>query len=227
MDLKGVLFDFGDTLAYVDRERNNQYRKEVMLVLRKNGYEGSSEKLDEIFDETYWLSSRGDFQSVEEFWESFLRRLGVKGTLSADKLEKVRKTYQNSLFKLYDGVFDVLSHLKRLYKLALVSNCAIGTFDMISHMGLVSFFESIVLSYEIRIRKPDRRVHLEALRHLSLEPCECIFVADEISDLEGAREVGLKTLLVKQGTSTMREAKDVNFKPDYECDRIQEIKNLL
>ena len=47
------------------------------------------------------------------------------------------------------------------------------------------------------------------------------------SDLEGAREVGLKTILVRQGEHTTHNAKDPNFKPEFQCNKISEILNFL
>ena len=56
---------------------------------------------------------------------------------------------------------------------------------------------------------------------------ECMFVADEISDLEGAKKLGMRTLLVRQGSNTLCEAEDPGFKPDFECERISEITKFL
>ena len=87
--------------------------------------------------------------------------------------------------------------------------------------------ESIVLSYETGSLKPERQIYAEALERLGVEPEECVFVSDEISDLEGANEVGLKTLLVLQGQCTHHNVKDSNFRPDFECNYISEITKFL
>jgi FMN phosphatase YigB (HAD superfamily) len=70
-------------------------------------------------------------------------------------------------------------------------------------------------------------MYLEALGCLGLEAYDCVFVADEISDLEGAREIGLRTMLVRQGPDTFHEARDVNFEPDFQINRISEITDFL
>lgn len=102
-----------------------------------------------------------------------------------------------------------------------------STRDEINNLGLTKFFEHMSLSYEVGVRKPDERIYLDTLKALNLEGHECIFIADEISDLEGARPLKMKTLLVRQGSSTHDEAKDPNFKPDLECRRISEITRFL
>jgi len=98
---------------------------------------------------------------------------------------------------------------------------------VIEALGLNRFFESVILSYEVGAKKPETRIYLTALRTLKLKPEECIFVADEISDLEGARKIGLKTILVRQGPHTQHENKDPTFKPDYECSNIRELLKFL
>jgi FMN phosphatase YigB (HAD superfamily) len=101
------------------------------------------------------------------------------------------------------------------------------TREEINNLGLTKFFEHMSLSYEVGVRKPDKRIYLDALNALAAKGHECIFVADEISDLEGATPLKMKTLLVRQGSSTHSEAKDPNFKPDAECRRISEITRFL
>jgi putative hydrolase of the HAD superfamily len=94
-------------------------------------------------------------------------------------------------------------------------------------LNLNRYFSNIILSYKIGARKPGRLIYTQALEVARLKPEECMFIADEISDLEGAREIGIKTLLVRQGKSTLSEARNPDFKPDLECSRISEVPGVL
>lgn len=228
LDLKGILIDFGDTLAHRREESETRYEEELLSVVKRYGYQKNLDNLASSLSSTYRNSTKGELKNFQEFWELLLESLEIpKKSALIEELEETRNHHLNTIFKLYEGAALVLSALRRKYKLALVSNCAIGTFDVIKALGLVSIFDCTILSYEVKVRKPNRRMYLEALQRLKLKPDECIFVADEISDLEGAREVGLKTLLVRQGSLTTHEAKDPNFKPDFQCDRISEIMRFL
>jgi putative hydrolase of the HAD superfamily len=102
-----------------------------------------------------------------------------------------------------------------------------GMRDAINALNLTKFFENLILSYEVGVRKPEEKIYLAALKAVSLKASECIFVADEISDLEGARNVGMSSMLVRQGSSTLSEAKNPSFKPDFECNHISEITQFL
>jgi len=228
LNLKGILIDFGDTVGYIDHDENRRYEKALLSIVRRYGYRKSLSKLSSSLSHAYWNSTKGEIRDFRKFWEILLKDFGVpKSPAVIMSLEKVRNHHYSAIFKLYEGTISVLQVLREKYGLALVSNCAVGLSDVLKALGLESFFECIILSYEIGVRKPDRRIYLKALQELELEPNECIFVADEISDLEGARQVGLKTLLVRQGSHTTHEAKDLNFKPDFECNSISEITRFL
>ena len=228
MPVKGIMVDFGDTIAYVDPKKYERYIKGLCSILRRHGYKGKLDDLTLLLDGLYHRSSQGEMKSFREFWNSLLKDLRMPKTPRVlSDLDDYRKHNYTGLFKLYEGVISVLSRLREKYKLALVSNCAAGLSGIIRELGIADFFDSIVLSYQIGVRKPDKRIYLAALRGLKLEPFECIFVADEISDLEGAREIGLKTLLVRQGEYITHEAKNPDFEPDLQCDFIANITQLL
>jgi HAD superfamily hydrolase (TIGR01549 family) len=229
LKLEGVLIDFGDTLAYIDEEENQKYREAILSTMREHGYEGDFKRLSHVFDDLIRNSMKGEFKNLLEFWQQLLHNLRIseRSAMLVEDLENIRSRYSTKLFKLYDKALHVLEVLQSKYKLALVSNCAIGTSDVIEDLKLLEYFDCISLSYEVGVRKPDSQIYLDALDCLGLEPYVCVFVADEISDLEGACDLGLKTLLVRQGSYTAYEARNPDFKPDFECDRISEICSFL
>jgi putative hydrolase of the HAD superfamily len=225
---KGVLVDFGGTLAFLDEMKNQQYDTALLSVLRKYGYTGPLEDLSSVLANIYLNSTTGELKTLQEFWSLMLRKLGMPEDpkLLVD-LQEVSDNYATKMWKLYDGVLATLATLKEKYKLALVSNCAVGADKLIHSLGLDNFFRCNILSYQVGVRKPNKRMYCEALRCLKLEAKECVFVADEISDLEGAREIGLATILVRQGSSMFQEAKDVNFKPDFQISQIADVTKIL
>jgi HAD superfamily hydrolase (TIGR01549 family) len=228
LSLKGVLIDFGDTLACFDEENNRKYLEGLLSILKRYGYLKNVDDLDLFLGELYYRSSKGEVKTFNDFWKLLLKKIRV---LAEPKLLKELDLFRShnyaTIFKLYVGVIPALSDLGRKYRLALVSNCSVGLSDVLRALGIARYFDGIILSYEIGVRKPDKRIYLDALRSVKLRAYECIFVSDEISDLEGAKDVGLRTLLVRQGSHTTYEARNPNFKPDLECDHVSEITRLL
>jgi putative hydrolase of the HAD superfamily len=228
LTLKGILIDFGGTLAFHDDVKSREYEAVLVSVLKKYGYERRLKDVSSVLDSIYMNSTKGELKTLQEFWSLMLRKLRIPERPELlDDLQEVRNSHEATLYKLYGGVLETLAILKEKYKLALVSNCAVGADRLIRSLGLGDFFRCIILSYQVGVRKPDRRMYLEALKCLRLEAQECVFVADEISDLEGAREIGLVTILVRQGSSTFQDAKDMNFKPDFQINQITEVTEIL
>jgi len=233
LNLRGVLIDFGYTLAFLNEENVRRYREELVSILMKYGYNKALDDLVLILDNTYRSTTKGEVKDIYEFWKVLLQNLGIpERPILIQELTELRKLHVPTRFNLYDKVNLVLSTLKKKYKLALVSNCFVGLSDVLEALNLTHFFDCIILSYEIGAKKPDKRIYLEALQRLKLRPEECTFVSDAISDLEGAREVGLKTILIRQGKypfSFVRggKAKDPNFKPDFQCKHVSQIMEYL
>jgi HAD superfamily hydrolase (TIGR01509 family) len=225
---KGVLIDFGGTLAYLDEVEFREYEEALVVALKKYGYERCLKDVASVLAGIYLKSSKGELKTPREFWNLMLVKLDISEQSGlTDILQSVRNNHETMMWKLYDEVPATLSILQKKCKLALVSNCAVGTEKVIRSLGLADFFDCITLSYQVGVRKPDKCIYLEALRCLGFEANECVFVADEISDLEGARGVGLKTILVLQGHNTFQEAKDLNFRPDFQITQISEVTKIL
>lgn len=228
LTLKGVLIDFGNTLAYLDEAENRRFETVLVSTLSEYGHFRQLEDLDSVLADIYVSSTKGELKSLQEFWGLVLKKLGVpENSELIDDMENVRIGHVAAVWKLYDRVPSTLLYLQKKYKLALVSNCAVGTEKIIDALGLSGFFGCIILSYQVGARKPDKHIYLEALKCLELQAHECVFVADEISDLEGARDVGLKTMLARQGSDTFKEAKDFNFKPDFECSHVADLTDFF
>ena len=225
---RGVLIDFGETLAYVDEVAFREYEKALAVALKKCGYKRRLRDVDCALASVYMESSKGELRTPAEFWNLMLANLKIPEQSELPEiLQAIRNNHEITMWKLYDNVPATLSTLHKKYKMALVSNCAVGTDKLINSLGLAGFFDCMILSFQIGVRKPDKSMYLEALRCLRLEANECVFIADEISDLEGAREMELKTVLVRQGSNTFQDAKDMNFKPDFQIDYISEVTKIL
>lgn len=228
INVKAILLDFGGTLAYSHQPTWNKCQKNLLSTLKNHDHSITLDQLRLALDKLYRGNTQGEFKDYTQYWTTFAKQQNMSPQANLFKdFEAVRKHAISKLYRLYNRVIPTLSELHEKYRLALVSNCSMGTREEINNLGLAKFFEHMSLSYEVGVRKPDKRIYLDALNTLARKGHECIFVADEISDLEGARPLKMKTLLVRQGSSTYSEAKDPDFKPDAECKRISEITGFL
>ena len=97
----------------------------------------------------------------------------------------------------YPQTQEILAQLKSQYFLAVVSDAQTAyAIPELHRAGLVEFFNPIVISGDYGYRKPDPRLFRTALDKLAVGPEEAIFIGnDPFRDIEGARQVGMKTIL--------------------------------
>ena len=94
----------------------------------------------------------------------------------------------------------VLHTLHCSKKLALVSN-----FDhpphvhsVLSKLSLTSYFDSVVISAEVGIKKPDPRIFDSAFQQTGMKPKEVIYVGDTVDDTIAARAAGIVPILIQR-----------------------------
>ncbi|MBR2872473.1 MAG: HAD family hydrolase [Lentisphaeria bacterium] len=121
-----------------------------------------------------------------------------------------------SLFRLelYEGVNEVLSVMKRHYRLGAVSDGqSLWAAPEMKMTGLNRFFEFSVVSGDYGFRKPDSRMFELALTRLRLDKSEVIYVGNDMyRDIWGACNAGLKTIFFK---SNQGEHAFAGADPDY------------
>lgn len=67
------------------------------------------------------------------------------------------------------------------------------------------------VSCDTGYRKPDARAFLHACEQLGAKPQECLFVDDREGNCEGAREVGLKSILFESADQVRRELRTLGL----------------
>ena len=114
----------------------------------------------------------------------------------------------------FDGVrskvVEDLDRLHRDFHLCLLSNT--NPFIM-SHTKskaftaegrpITDFFDTLFLSYEMGICKPDARIFLKALEIEQMKADECLFIDDSKKNTDAAEKVGIRTLFVPSNSDWM------------------------
>ncbi|MDH4219012.1 MAG: HAD family phosphatase [Candidatus Aminicenantes bacterium] len=142
-------------------------------------------------------------------WHRNLIRSFDTGTLSSkdfyrEVTQRLKaKVDQETFFKIYNDVFslnppvlDILTRLKGRHKLLLLSNTDVERFGFIRKtFPEVLIFDEYVLSFEVGFLKPHPQIYQEALKKAKARAEECVFIDDLEENIEGARNVGLDTIL--------------------------------
>jgi HAD superfamily hydrolase (TIGR01509 family) len=129
----------------------------------------------------------------------------------------------------------VLGSLDATKQLALVSN-----FDHPPHLyatlsrhGLSGFFDTIVVSSEVGVKKPDPEIFASALATASLPPRQVAYVGDSDEDVEAAQRAGLIPIRIERsGDTGQQRGADFRARPDSSSpkarqhDGVQTIRRL-
>lgn len=232
---KAVFFDLGGTLRIAEEDPDH-IRKARDRMAELAGYE-DPQAFIEMVEARYvpyrdWALSKNLEAGDYELWKKWLLP-----ELDDEVLKKIchEITYQYRQYKglrhLVDGGLEVIRTLhERGYKLGIISNL-IGEneiYDWLKEDRLEGYFEAVVLSSVIHIRKPDPRMYLIACEKLGLDPSECVNVADNIKrDFTGAKEagIGLNIMFISPDKLKTRKLTRENY-PDYIVHRFTDILDL-
>ena len=70
---------------------------------------------------------------------------------------------------------------------------------------LSELFDTVVISGEVGVHKPEPEIYLIACEQLSVEPAACVFVDDLWENCDGAEAVGMRAILHRDPERTVAE----------------------
>ena len=94
----------------------------------------------------------------------------------------------------------------------------------IDTLGIRQYMDAIVISEQVGIEKPDKRIFHTAVSSISVKPPEAWFVGDHpINDVLGADEAGLTGIWMEVGYSWPED----HDGPKWKIHRMNELLSLL
>ena len=114
--------------------------------------------------------------------------------------------------QLDDELMDYIRRLHQTYKTALLSN-AWDDLRQTLHQrwNIAGLFDTMIISAEVKIGKPDPRIFHLAVEHLEVQPAEAVFVDDVYENVEAARREGLQAMQYQALDQTLDELKRLLF----------------
>jgi putative hydrolase of the HAD superfamily len=88
---------------------------------------------------------------------------------------------------------SIVREIKQKYKVGIISNNVYEwVIQVLETYRIRELFDVIMVSSEIGVRKPDARIFMSALKPVSAEPEEAVFISDELAeDLIGSKGLGI------------------------------------
>lgn len=207
-NIKHLFFDLDHTLW--DFEKNSELT--FKQIFQEQNISLDFKKFIKVYSPinlNYWRLYRDDKISKET-----LRYKRLKETFDAleyvisDKLiEKISEDYINYLpnfNNLLDGTVEMLEYLKKEYQLHIITN----GFEEVQRLkmeksGIANYFNIVVTSESVGVKKPNPRVFEYALTEAKAQPEESIMIGDSYeADIMGALNMGMLAIHLTEEKSS-------------------------
>ncbi len=211
--VKAVTFDFWQTLIFesegTSSMRSTNRCQNITRTLNRFGFgvslrrvtsavEETINELLKIWDENKDVTHRDQLQSVVKY------ALGGEVKLKEEWVAELSSAYMSSLFEMPpylnpDAKKTLQWFQKRDMRIGLVCNTGItpgfALRRFLSQMGIAKYFDSMIFSDEVCIRKPDPRIFSLAAKELKTKPCEIVHIGDNLkADVWGAKNAGFRAI---------------------------------
>ncbi len=153
-----------------------------------------------IYDKNLWKLYEKGLISIQQFISEIEK--GLEKKISHDEFIK----NASEIFHSNEEMLKLLKSLhKQNYELFLISNTCDIHIDYIKKtFDVLDFFHEKLLSYEVKLAKPDKEIFKQALTLTESKPDECFYIDDLPEHIESASTLGISCHLF-QSTDGLRK----------------------
>jgi len=194
LKIKNIVFDLGGVIMNLDVSKTIKEFESIGItnIVNNTGHHYK----DAIF---YDLETG----KVTEF--EFIEKLKSLSSLNPSTNE-IRKAWNAMIFDIPRSRIDILLHLKKDYKIYLLSNTnsihqkkfLTEVYDE-SNLSFNELFVKAYYSHEIGLRKPHEEVFEFVIKDSNLDPTETLFIDDSIQNINAAKNLDIQTFHIQEG----------------------------
>lgn len=182
--IRTIIFDLGE--VYIKGMMGVEHRLQDILKMPSDVIRSR------LYGPEFILLMEGKL-TENAFWQKVLER--TRWSISVSALKKtIRKNFEEIA-----GTRKIIEKLKEKgFKLGLLSD---HVREWISYCNKKfeyhALFHSAQYSFEVHLRKTDRKAFEMLLQKLQEKPEQCLFVDDSVSNIQVAQSVGINTILFR------------------------------
>ncbi|XID94855.1 HAD family hydrolase [Paenibacillaceae bacterium WGS1546] len=188
--IRAILFDLDNTLLdrtsafaafarafverFVDTDGNAAEWIEIMIELDEDGYKNKTAFFAELLERLPWRIKPESAELMAYYDDHYVRSA-----------------------VLMDQALEVLEYARNSgCKLGMITNGRTRIqHGKIARLGLRNVFDTILVSEEVGLRKPDPAIFRLAAERLGIPAGQCVFIGDHpVNDIEGAARAGMATV---------------------------------
>lgn len=227
MKYEVILFDADETL-YDFKKSEREAFKNTMLKFNIDYDENYHLKIYKEINTALWKEFEQGLITQEKLKIERFKRLSdtLEIRFDATNFAKLYMEYLADASFLYDNSMELIETLNKSHRLAIVTNGLTLVQDKrIRKSTLAKFFETIVISEELLISKPDPKIFEHTLKHMNFfDKSKVLIVGDSLSsDIQGGINFGIDTCWYNPS----KIVNQTSIKPTYEISNFDELKALL
>jgi putative hydrolase of the HAD superfamily len=228
--IKAILFDSGRVL---NRPRTGHWfippnfykyvNKDVFESIPVESIDLAFRKgMDYLEGKNLIVNESEELEHFCHFYRLFLLELPGIG-LGEYEVKKIAEdtVLNDEKFLFYEDVFEVIPRLRQKYLLGVVSDTWPSLNRAFKNIGLREHFSTFVMSSLLGVIKPHELMYNTALEELGLRPEEALFIDDRLGNLEGAKKLGIQTILM------VREIPDIDYIEHEYINNLNSLEKLL
>jgi putative hydrolase of the HAD superfamily len=198
---RAIFFDVGGTLIRPYPSVGAVYAS----VACRHGINRTADEMEGAFRQSWAVLKRpGLTVSRKEWWRELVFR--VLGQENEACFEELYETFARpEVWQVFPDVDDTLREARaRGLHVGVISNWDDRLRKLLDGLRLAPHFDSMTISCEVGVEKPNAEIFLTALRAAGVPASEAIHVGDCYeADVRGAEEVGMSAVLLdRQGHGT-------------------------
>lgn len=233
---KALFFDLDDTLLDSSFFADTILRTCQLLADREKSLDAAQllEANREVWQlyfpeiENKWMLGELDGTTlIGEAWRRTLRTCDCDNESMVELARQVHLQYTSEAHRLFEDVAELFSSLKKArIPLALITNGASDTQrEKLQTLNIEHWFDTIVISGEIGVAKPDIPIFTMALDQLGIAPAGAWHVGDNLkTDVAGAIAAGIGAVWLNRKGLTLT---DDDPEPHLEISSLAELDSLV
>lgn len=200
MSIQAVLFDLDNTLL----NRNQAFQAYAADLIRTHAVCEIEEQADGF---TKWLiaADKQGYAPKKQLYEEMARTIPLKDQrATAETLLEYWFSTFNRYAVIMEGAESAMRQIKaRGVKLGLITNgSSRSQHAKIDQAGFRSLFDTIIVSDDVSVKKPDPAIFHIALTRLGIAPEQAVYVGDHpANDIDGAVRAGLRAIWLRGMTT--------------------------
>jgi len=197
--IKTIIFDIGGVILNVDH-----------MIMCRNYEKYSDFSAKKIKDAIFKSGLKQRFEhgdyTPKQVYEILKKELNL--TINFNMFKDI----WSDIFWLNDQIMPIIRKLKKTYKLALLSNTDMIHFNTIKRkFNFVKYFDVVVVSYTVKMMKPEQRIYEITLKKANTNANEALFIDDKEENVAGASKLGIKSIHFNNADRLVRKLRAIGI----------------